>query len=182
MVTELPGLAGAVHDSIVYTQAYRSAMARTGTARGVLFRTTRGQPRRCNPRCSTLTEIVIDADNNVWFDAVKMLVLNVRPALAVFANCLAGRIHENVDGEPLGLVSLQMMRGTRQVLACLAPVPDFFTPPLIGLFWQAYRSAPDVPDARAALAEAKASLASGDWPPGLKRKSVRPTGRQCWRC
>ena len=93
-------------------------------------------------------EIVIDADNNVWFDAVKMLVLNVRPALAVFANCLAGRIHENVDGEPLGLVSLQMMRGTRQVLACLAPVPDFFTPPLIGLFWQAYRGAPDV---RAAL-------------------------------
>jgi len=82
------------------------------------------------------------------------------PPLVFLSACVVGRLQEDLDGDPLGLVSGFFLKGTRYVVAPLIPVPDHYMPLLGVLFHQAWQSGLDP---EAALAEAKRRLREADW-------------------
>mgnify|MGYP002397598821 FL=1 len=82
------------------------------------------------------------------------------PPLVFLSACVVGRLQEDLDGDPLGLVSGFFLKGTRYVVAPLIPVPDHYMPLLGVLFHQAWQSGLDP---AAALAEAKRRLREADW-------------------
>jgi hypothetical protein len=93
--------------------------------------------------------------------------------------CLVGRTREDLDGDPLGLVSGFMLRGARCVIAALNPISDFYAPLLAYLFHrnlQAQAEAAQSLNAVAALADAKDQLRSGHW----LAKAVRAQARAVW--
>ena len=82
------------------------------------------------------------------------------PPVVVLSACTVGRTSDDPDGEPLGLVGSFLLKGSRYVIASLQPVPDFYMPLLIALFYQSWirLGTPDI-----ALAEAKRLFRTGDW-------------------
>lgn len=78
--------------------------------------------------------------------------------------CLAGLVSTTQGGDAYGVVAALQLRGVGAAIACLAPVPDFYMPLLVSLYWHARAAGRRPP---AALAEAKRELLGGDWPEGL---------------
>jgi hypothetical protein len=93
-------------------------------------------------------------------DLHTVLVAQQHPAVVVLSACTVGRTADDPDGEPLGLVGGFMLRGARQVIASLQPVPDFYMPLLMALFYRSWR---DGMTPAQALADAKRRLSSGHW-------------------
>lgn len=91
----------------------------------------------------------------------------LRPQVVYLSACLVGRTSEDLDGEPLGMVSGFFLRGARSVIAPLVPISDLYSPLLAVLFhWELRRQHDQgqALDASQALQWAKARLADGDWP------------------
>jgi hypothetical protein len=92
----------------------------------------------------------------------------LRAPLWFLAACLVGRTTEDLDGEPLGLVTALLLRGARHVIAPLVPIDDFYAPVLALLVHRQLRRQHDegeALDAYAALEEAKQQLRTGRWHP-----------------
>ncbi|MDC1287503.1 CHAT domain-containing protein [Gammaproteobacteria bacterium] len=102
---------------------------------------------------------------NRVLDFHAVLGARQHPAVVVLSACTVGRTSDDPDGEPLGLVGSFLLKGSRYVIASLQPVPDFYMPLLITLFYQAWQhtGSPDK-----ALAEAKRRLKGGDWYPATE--------------
>ena len=120
-------------------------------------------------------------------DMQRVLRLQRRTPVVFLSACLVGRQREDVDGDPLGLVSAFFVKGARGVVAALAPISDFWAPVLAVLFHDALRhpqvpgagdnasadanpdaAAPEVP-AWLALQCAKQALHSGHWSPAVQQ-------------
>lgn len=84
----------------------------------------------------------------------------LRPQVVFLSACLVGQTREDLDGDPLGMVSAFMLRGARYVIAPLVPVSDFYMPLLAVLFHQSWLAG--LPP-HEALADAKRRLESGQW-------------------
>jgi hypothetical protein len=95
-------------------------------------------------------------------DMHAVLGARQQPLVVVLSACTVGRTSEDSDGEPLGLVGSFLLKGACYVVASLQPVPDFYMPLLVILFYQAWM---ETGSPETALLEAKARLASGNWPP-----------------
>jgi hypothetical protein len=92
----------------------------------------------------------------------------LRAPVWFLAACLVGQTTEDLDGEPLGLVTALLLRGARGVIAPLVPIDDFYAPLLALLVhrqlrWQHEQGG--ALDAPGALNEAKRQLRSGRWHP-----------------
>ena len=97
----------------------------------------------------------------------ELLRSRLRPEVVYLSACLVGRTSEDLDGDPLGMVSAFFLRGARSVVAPLVPISDLYAPILAGLFhWELKRQDDEGNqlDASRALKQAKARLNSGDWP------------------
>lgn len=80
--------------------------------------------------------------------------------------CLVGQTHEDLDGDPLGLVGGFMVRGAQCVIAALNPINDFWAPLLAYLFnrtLQAQAQYNGQLDPVGALADAKRQIQEGSW-------------------
>jgi tetratricopeptide (TPR) repeat protein len=75
--------------------------------------------------------------------------------------CIGGIVAQRVATDAVGVVSAFQMRGVPVVIACIAPMPDFYMPLLAAFYWHA-RKAGQAPSA--ALTTSKHQLLSGDWP------------------
>ena len=78
--------------------------------------------------------------------------------------CIGGLVAQRVATDAIGVVSAFLMRGVSAVIACIAPMPDFYMPLLATFYWHA-RKAGQTPSA--ALTTSKRQLLSGDWPSDL---------------
>jgi hypothetical protein len=97
----------------------------------------------------------------------ELLRSRIRPEIVYLSACLVGRTSEDLDGDPLGMVSGFFLRGARCVVAPLVPISDFYAPLLAALFHHALalqRSSDRPLDAHAALGQAKSQLQDGHWP------------------
>ncbi|MDC1286798.1 CHAT domain-containing protein, partial [Gammaproteobacteria bacterium] len=99
---------------------------------------------------------------NQLLDFHAVLEARQHPPVVILSACTVGRTTDDLDGEPLGLVGGFLLKGTRYVIASLQPVPDFYMPLLMTLFYQSWQitRSPD-----SALVEAKRRLRSGEWYP-----------------
>jgi hypothetical protein len=91
----------------------------------------------------------------------------LRAPIVYLSACLVGRTTEDLDGDPLGLVSAFMLKGVRSVVAPLVPIPDRYAPVLAALWhWNIVQQiqAGEPLDAHRALGWAKARLRDGRWP------------------
>jgi hypothetical protein len=96
----------------------------------------------------------------------ELLRSRLRPEVVYLSACLVGRTSEDLDGDPLGMVSAFFLRGARSVVAPLVPISDLYAPILAGLFHWELKAQDDEGkqlDASLALKHAKARLNSGDW-------------------
>jgi tetratricopeptide (TPR) repeat protein len=84
----------------------------------------------------------------------------LRARVVFLSACVVGRTSEDIDGDPLGLVSAFFMRGAEYVIAPLIPVSDFYMPLLAVLFHQAWQQGHSP---ESALGEAKRRLKQGEW-------------------
>jgi hypothetical protein len=78
----------------------------------------------------------------------------------LIAACVGGKVREDLDGEPSGIVGGYLYRGTSQVAASVVALPDnwmMLTSLLIHQAWLKYG------DLDQAVAEAKQRLQRGDW-------------------
>lgn len=91
------------------------------------------------------------------------------------STCVGAVVSQRIAVDALGIVSALQLAGTRTVIACLAPVPDFHMPVLAGLYWIG-RAAGSVP--ADALEAAKSRLQTGDWPDALQQAVRRVYARQ----
>lgn len=97
----------------------------------------------------------------------EVLTSRLRPEIVYLSACVAGRAFDDLDGEPLGLVSGFLLCGAKSVVAPLVPISDFHAPLLAILFHHALGSQSRERrslDAWAALARAKEQLRQGSWP------------------
>ena len=85
------------------------------------------------------------------------------PPVLFLSACLAGRITEDPDGDPLGLISAFFLAGARVVIAAMQPVPDLYMQLLSTLFFQTWIRESTHPVH--ALRIAKHRLRTGDWYP-----------------
>jgi tetratricopeptide (TPR) repeat protein len=110
-----------------------------------------------NPDFSFL-KVGVDFDLNM----PKLLSLGKQPEFVILSSCLAGQTAEDLHGDPLGLVSGWFLKGTRQLVAAVASLPDLYMPLFSALLHQALLDMPE-PSLRTALATANRRLALGDW-------------------
>ncbi len=82
------------------------------------------------------------------------------PTVVLLSACVVGRVNEDPDGDPLGVVSGFLMQGARYVVGALQPVDDYYMPLLVCLFQQALKNERTPAEA---LSEAKRRLCTGDW-------------------
>ena len=97
----------------------------------------------------------------------ELLSSRIRAPIVYLSACLVGRTSDDLDGDPLGMVSGFLLRGARCVVAPLVPISDLYSPLLAVLFhWElkGQRGDGNQLDASRALQHAKARLSSGDWP------------------
>ena len=103
-------------------------------------------------------QLLIGPDRALTFHDV--LGSPLRPQVVFLSACLVGQTREDLDGDPLGLVTAFMLRGARYIIAPLVPVSDFHMPLLAVLFHQSWLAG--LPP-HEALADAKRRLESGQW-------------------
>lgn len=125
------------------------------------------------------TYLLLDAEQDIRLDTASVLAAKQQPRVIVLGACVAGRIKENFEGEPLGLVSAFFLRGADYVVAPVQPVYDFYMPLFTCLFHQAWQhlGRPDW-----ALAEAKRRLLAKEWyhdSAQLLEQAYRPVLMQC---
>ncbi|MGH8547910.1 MAG: tetratricopeptide repeat protein [Methylococcales bacterium] len=108
----------------------------------------------------TETVLILDHAANSHLDCAQVLASGQRPRIVVLGVCVVGRVHEDEQGEPLGLVSALFLRGAEYVVAPLQPVPDFYMPLFTCLFHQAWKRSGNPAEA---LADTKARLRSRRW-------------------
>jgi tetratricopeptide (TPR) repeat protein len=112
----------------------------------------------------------------------ELLRSGLKADIVYLSACLVGRTSEDLDGDPLGMLSALFLRGTRQIVAPLVPVSDFHAPLLAILFHVALKGQPAGRlDGHRALHEAKAQLRSGQWPQAAEqavRRVYAPVVRQ----
>ncbi len=92
-----------------------------------------------NEENATLSGLVLGNDNVLDFS--KALVKKCWPPVVFLSACLVGRITEDQDGDPLGLMSALFMRGTRVIVASVQPVADLIMPMLSGFFFRCMENA-----------------------------------------
>ncbi|MCP4117955.1 MAG: tetratricopeptide repeat protein [Desulfobacteraceae bacterium] len=112
--------------------------------------------------------------DNEKLDIQTVLRSPLKPQVVFQSACVVGRITEDSDGDPLGLVSAFFMREAQYVIASVQPVNDFYMPLLVCLFYQSWLAGSTAHDA---LREAKRRLRTGDWYPDterLIRKTYQP--------
>ncbi|NCC36814.1 MAG: CHAT domain-containing protein, partial [Chloroflexia bacterium] len=95
-------------------------------------------------------------------DLMGVLAMPHRPQLVFLSACVVGRLQEDPDGDPLGLITAFFLKGARYVIASLIPVPDEYMPLLSMFFHQAWQAGLNPEDA---LTEAKRRLREQDWDP-----------------
>jgi hypothetical protein len=100
--------------------------------------------------------------DDVYLNMPKLLSLGPQAPFVMLSSCLAGQTAEDLDGDPLGLVSGWFLKGTRQLVAAVASLPDLYMPIFSALLHQALLDMP-TPLLRNALEIAKRRMASGDW-------------------
>jgi tetratricopeptide (TPR) repeat protein len=97
----------------------------------------------------------------LWITMPMLFRLGPQPERVFLSACLAAQIAE-LDGDPLGIVSGFFLRGTRQLIGAVSPLPDVWMPVFSALFYQALLNNPDH-SLYNALAIAKRRIGTGDW-------------------
>lgn len=108
--------------------------------------------------------LVLDAASGVVLEPARAAHLPGPMAELFASSCLGGVVGQTEGGDAQGMVPPLQLRGLPAIIACLAPVPDFYMPILAALYWHA-RVAGVLP--HEALEQAKSQLRSGNWPPEL---------------
>jgi tetratricopeptide (TPR) repeat protein/CHAT domain-containing protein len=106
------------------------------------------------------TFLYLDMANQRTLDTSRVVASAQRPRVVVLGCCLVARVHEDKDGNPLGLLSAFFLRGADYIVAAIQSVHDFYMPLLVGVFHQAWL---ELRDPHPALSEAKRRLRSGEW-------------------
>jgi hypothetical protein len=119
--------------------------------------------------------LVLDAAAGVVLDPAQAAYLPGQMAELFASSCLGGVVGHTQGGDALGILPPLQLRGLPALVACLAPVPDFYMPVLAALYWHA-RVAGVLP--HGALHKAKSGLRGGDWPAGLI-EPIRNTYSDC---
>ncbi|MFG6464159.1 CHAT domain-containing protein [Roseateles sp. DXS20W] len=99
-------------------------------------------------------------------DAAAVMALSGDIREVFISACVAGMVGSSETGDPLGVVSSLQLKGAQTVVACLAPVSDFWMPLLVGGYW-ALRL--EGTDPQSALTIAKLQLVERDWPEGFRQ-------------
>lgn len=108
--------------------------------------------------------LVLDAAAGVVLEPARAAHLPGQMAELFASSCLGGVVGQTAGGDAQGMVPPLQLRGLPAIVACLAPVPDFYMPMLAALYWHA-RVAGVLP--HEALEQAKSQFRSGNWPPEL---------------
>jgi len=82
------------------------------------------------------------------------------PSVVLLSACVVGRVSEDPDGDPLGVVTGFLLQGARYVVGSLQPVDDYYMPLFVCLFQQGLKLELEPTEA---LSQAKRRLCSGDW-------------------
>jgi tetratricopeptide (TPR) repeat protein len=98
----------------------------------------------------------------LWITMPMLFRLGPQPERVFLSACLAAQVAEDLDGDPLGIVSGFFLRGTRQLIGAVSPLPDVWMPVFSALFYQALLNDPDH-SLYSALAVAKQRIGTGDW-------------------
>jgi hypothetical protein len=105
--------------------------------------------------------LVVDAERNLKLDLGCAIAIGALADEVIVSACVAGVVGSTRWGDAIGLVPLWQLRGVRAVIACKAPVPDFYMPVLVMLYL--HNRVCELPS-DLALFESKRVFASGDWP------------------
>jgi hypothetical protein len=105
---------------------------------------------------------LLEAGPGLNINMPLLLSQGPQPEQVLLSACLAAQTAENLDGDPLGLVSGWFMKGTRQLVGAISPLPDLWMPIFSGILHQALLNDPEH-SLQTALVEAKRRMALGDW-------------------
>lgn len=94
-------------------------------------------------------------------DARQILRSHIRSQVVFQSACVVGRVTEDIDGDPLGLVTAFFLQGTQYIIAAIQEIDDFYMPLLVCLFYQTWQHGRITP--HDALREAKRRLRTGEW-------------------
>lgn len=108
--------------------------------------------------------LCIDAAKKTSFDGAAAINLPGDIREVFVSSCVAGMVGSDKTGDPLGVVSSLQLKGVETVIACLAPVADFWMPLLAGAYWDS-RFGGFHP--AAALRSAKQQLINRNWSEGF---------------
>jgi tetratricopeptide (TPR) repeat protein len=113
---------------------------------------------RHDPEDPWASAILIGRDR--YLDAAGILDTRPRPSEIQSWACSTGSVTDSPDGEPIGLVTVWLLKQARYVVGAVIPVADFYVPILGCLYNQGLKAglSPEV-----ALQDAKRRLQSGAW-------------------
>jgi hypothetical protein len=105
---------------------------------------------------------MLEAGHGLNINMSLLMSQGPQPEQVILSACLAAQTAEDLDGDPLGLVSGWFLKGTRQLVGAISPLPDLWMPIFSGLLHQALLNDPEH-SLQTALVEAKRRMALGDW-------------------
>ncbi|MBQ3302534.1 MAG: hypothetical protein IJH04_10410, partial [Eggerthellaceae bacterium] len=105
--------------------------------------------------------LLLDAQTNRSMSTYEGTAIGAKYEEIIVSSCLAGLVGKARWGDALGLVPLWQTCSVATVVACVAPVHDFYMPLLTTLYLhhRLHRTESSV-----ALRRAKSELLSGEWP------------------
>lgn len=117
--------------------------------------------------------LLLDAETGARLDPGHLLSLPGTIDELVCSTCVGGIVSQRVAVDAMGIVSAMQLKGTRSVVACLAPISDFHMPMLMTLYRHHRIRGISSADA---LQRAKLHLRSGDWPADIPELVERAYG------
>ena len=99
-------------------------------------------------------------------DMGRIMESRVKVDQVLIAACLGGKVREDLDGEPSGVVGGYLYRGSSEVAAAVVALPDSWTMLASILIHQAWLESGSLGEA---VTEGKRRLAEGDWYPDTER-------------
>ncbi len=110
--------------------------------------------------------VVLQLGPGRLLDMGRIMESRLKVDQVLIAACLGGKVREDLDGEPSGVVGGYLYRGTAEVAAAVVALPDSWTMLASILIHQAWLESGSL---GAAVAEGKRRLAEGTWYPDTGR-------------
>ena len=110
--------------------------------------------------------VVLQLGPGRLLDMGRIMESRVKVDQVLIAACLGGKVREDLDGEPSGVVGGYLYRGSSEVAAAVVALPDSWTMLASILIHQAWLESGSLGEA---VTEGKRRLAEGDWYPDTER-------------